>query len=228
MLTKTQKKTYDFIKSYIEREDISPTLNEISLGINIKSRGTISRYVQALVSYGLLAKNKGKNTSRNLVLTDIAPSDILNSDYEPQKFINNLDKDFNLSLDNYNKLNIPLVGTIAAGQPIEAIEDSSSFNINSILYGDDLYMLKVKGDSMIEEGINDGDFVICEPCNTAENGEIVVALIDNQEATLKKLYKNDDNKILLCPANSNMAPLEYEASRVKIQGILRCQLRSFR
>jgi repressor LexA len=89
-------------------------------------------------------------------------------------------------------------------------------------------MLRVKGDSMIEEGIYDGDYVVCQPSNTANDGDIVVALIDNQEATLKRLYiSNVDNKILLCPANSSMTPLEYDADRVQIQGILRCQLRKY-
>lgn len=229
MLTKSQKKTYDFIREYITRENISPTLKEISLGINIKSRGTVSRYVQALVDFGLISRQKERNTSRNLALTNKTPLDIVTSaDYNPDKFISNLDHEFESQLEDLPKFNIPLVGCIAAGQPIEAINHQNAFNINDILYGSDLYMLRVKGDSMIEEGINDGDYVICEPSNTANNGEIVVALIDDQEATLKKLYKNDNGKILLCPANSDMSPLEYEATRVKIQGILRCQLRNYR
>lgn len=237
MLTKSQKKTYDFIKSYIAREKISPTLKEISLGINIKSRGTVSRYVQGLIELGLITKHKEKNTSRNLILTNKTPLDILTTNksnifddtYNAESFINNLSDNLSLEskLENIS-LNIPLVGTIAAGRPIEAIHDSEEFNINDILYGKDLYMLKIKGNSMIEEGINDGDFVICEPSNTANNGEIVVALIDNQEATLKRIYKNDHGKILLCPANSDMKPQEYDATRVTVQGILRCQLRSYR
>jgi repressor LexA len=242
MLTKSQKKTYDFIKEYINREKISPTLKEISAGINIKSRGTICRYVYALIELGLIGKNKEKNTSRNLVLTDKSPLDILTTKsnntgitdkhYNAKNFINDLSDNlsFPISFDetNFKMPCIPLIGVIAAGQPIEAINDADSFNINDILYGKDLYMLRIKGYSMIEEGINDGDYVICEPCATADNGEIVVALIDNQSATLKRIYKNDHGKILLCPANSNMKPQEYDASRVTVQGILRCQLRSYR
>lgn len=223
MLTKSQKKTYDFIKGYITQLHISPTLQEISEGINIKSKGTVSRYVQSLVDLGLIAKLKEKTTSRNLTLTNTVPLDISYSNNLDNNFRYHISKDLNLK----TVPSIPLIGTIAAGRPIEAIETSEEFNIYNILYGTDLYMLKVKGDSMIEEGISDGDFVICEPRNTADNGEIVVALIDNQEATLKRIYKHNNGTILLCPANSTMAPLEYEASRVKVQGILRCQLRSY-
>lgn len=230
MLTKSQKKTYDFIKSYIARLNISPTLQEISEGINIKSKGTVSRYVQSLIDLGLIAKLKEKTTSRNLALTNTLPLDMFYPHYIDRNF-NNIDNNFrynlNKDLNTKNIPNIPLIGTIAAGRPIEAIESTEEFNIYNILYGTDLYMLKVKGDSMIEEGINDGDFVICEPRNTADNGEIVVALIDNQEATLKRLYKNNNGTVLLCPANSSMAPLEYDASRVTVQGVLRCQLRSY-
>lgn len=233
MLTKSQKKTYDFIKEFIGREKISPTLKEISLGINIKSRGTVCRYVHALIELGLITRQKEKNTSRNLALTDKSPIDTLTMGYNANKFISNLSDNLKLANKQVNKvdikkLDIPLVGNIAAGMPIEAVADTHDFNINDILYGQDLYMLRIKGNSMIEEGINDGDFVICEPSNTADNGEIVVALIDNQEATLKRIYKNDHGKILLCPANSTMQPQEYDATRVTIQGILRCQLRSYR
>lgn len=231
MLTKSQKRIYDFIKEYIALESISPTLNEIALGVNVKSKGTISRYVQSLIDMGLLVKLKTKATSRNLALTNTVPIDML----DVNKVIdnNNLDPDFRFNINSknnksFNISNIPLVGTIAAGRPIEAIANNDQFNIHNILYGSDLYMLKVKGDSMIEEGINDGDFVICEPSSTADNGEIVVALIDNEEATLKRIYNHNDGKVLLCPANSDMAPMEYEANRVKVQGVLRCQLRSYR
>lgn len=233
MLTKSQKKTYDFIKDYIEQENISPTLNEIALGINVKSKGTISRYVQSLIDLGLITKLKDKTTSRNIVLTNTIPIDMLNSEQVLHNI--NLDPEFrqnlfnnSLSASRFNMSHIPLVGTIAAGRPIEAITDDNTFNINNILYGEDLYMLKVKGDSMIEEGINDGDFVICEPSNTANNGQIVVALVDDEEATLKRIYNQDNGTVLLCPANSDMAPMEYAAARIKVQGILRCQLRSYR
>lgn len=227
MLTKSQKKTYDFIAEYIAREDISPTLNEISLGINLHSRGTVSRYVQSLVALGLIARKKEKNTSRNLSLTSLTPVDMIKAKSTAE--IYNLDDKFNYTIPHQSnfKLSIPLLGVIAAGKPIEAIRDNENFNINDILYGKDLYMLKIKGRSMIEEGIHDGDYVICEPASTANNGEIVVALIDNEEATLKRMYKNADGKILLCPANSDMSPLEYDAHRVQIQGVLRCQLRTY-
>ncbi len=213
MLTKSQKKTYDFIKNYINNKELSPTLQEISSGIEIKSRGTVSRYVQSLIDLGLLSKQKKKNTSRNLVLVNN---------------ISHLSNSFSSNVTKLQVPSIPLLGTIAAGQPIEAIPPADYCNINDIIHGDNLYMLRVKGDSMIEEGIYDGDYVVCQPSNHARDGDIVVALIDESEATLKRFYYNNNSqKVLLCPANSNMTPFEYDQHRVKIQGILKCQLRKY-
>ncbi len=114
---------------------------------------------------------------------------------------------------------ITLKGRIAAGSPIEAITDNETLDIVNIFLGPGRYALKVKGDSMIEEGIFDGDVVICESCETAPDGKIVVALIDCQEATLKRIKHNSDNTITLIPANALLKSLTYPKERVTIQGI---------
>jgi repressor LexA len=114
---------------------------------------------------------------------------------------------------------IPLLGCIAAGEPIEAINEPEVIEISSIFSGPGRYALKVKGDSMIDEGIFDGDIVICQSATTARSGQIVVALVDMQAATLKRLQWNDDQTIALIPANSSHRTQIYPAHQVKIQGI---------
>ena len=114
---------------------------------------------------------------------------------------------------------LPLVGAIAAGQPIEAIEQQETIDLASIFLGEHRYALKVKGDSMVDEGIFDGDVVVCERTQTAENGQIVVALIDHEEATLKRFFHNKDESVTLVPANSSHHPMIYSGDRVEVQGI---------
>ena len=120
---------------------------------------------------------------------------------------------------------IPLLGRIADGKPIEAITNVESVPINEMLIGENRYALQVKGDSMIDEGILDGDIVICDKRDTAREGEIVVALIDQQEATLKKIHFSKDKKIILIPANSSHKPMTYSPTRVQIQGVFMGLLR---
>jgi len=120
---------------------------------------------------------------------------------------------------------IPLLGYIAAGQPIEAIEDANPFDVLSLLKGTNYAALAVKGNSMVEVGIFDGDYIFYEPRNTAENGAIVVALIDQQEATLKRFQRNKDKTVTLVPANIALKPQVYEAHRVTIQGVYRGVMR---
>ena len=114
---------------------------------------------------------------------------------------------------------IPLVGNIAAGKPIEAIEQKETINISDIFLGINRFALKVKGDSMIDEGILDGDVIICQQSNVAQNGQIVVALIDKNEATLKYFHLEKGGNVKLTPANRNLKPMVYAANRVFIQGI---------
>lgn len=118
-----------------------------------------------------------------------------------------------------SSMRLPLVGRIAAGVPIEAIPEADVIDVAAFLEMDDIYVLEVKGDSMIEEGIWDGDNVICQRQNTAKENDIVVALIDNQDATLKRINFKSQGKIILVPANSKLKPQTYPANRVQIQGV---------
>lgn len=123
---------------------------------------------------------------------------------------------------------LPLVGRIAAGAPIEAIPNHEMLDLSGLLSSNDHYVLEVRGDSMIEEGILDGDHVICKRQNTAVEGDIVVALIDNQEATLKRICFQTKDKITLLPANSALKPQVYPSHRVQIQGIFIGLLRLYK
>lgn len=187
LLTLSQNKTLQFIQSFIKQNGYSPTIAEIAVGIGIKSRGVVHRYVSALVQQGLLELVPGRR--RNIQLRK-QPSNLL-----------------------------PLVGRIAAGKPIEAIKNDEAIDVLNIFLGEGRYALKVKGDSMIDEGILDGDLVVCEYTQVANNGKIVVALIDGQDATLKKIRYNKDNTVSLIPANKKLQSMTYPKERVQIQGI---------
>ncbi len=193
MVTPTQHKIYDFIKKYISEHNYSPSLNEIAEGIGIggRSKSLVSRYVHALVKAGYLELESGQYRQ--------------------------------IRLKEKNKPNLPLLGCIAAGRPIEALSANEQLNLIDLLETTDRqerYALQVKGDSMIDEGIWDGDIILCEPRASAKNGEIVVALIDEQEATLKRIQNNNDGTITLWPANPTLQPMIYPANRVRVQGIL--------
>ncbi len=125
----------------------------------------------------------------------------------------------NIRLVSQQSDQVMIVGKIAAGQPIEAIEEQEPLDISHVFLGEGRYALKVVGDSMVEEGIFDGDIVVCEKAQRAEKGQIAVVLIDQSWATLKKVYWESTGQVLLVPANVNHEPQIYEASRVTIQGI---------
>lgn len=125
----------------------------------------------------------------------------------------------NIEIIDEDEYMLPLVGKIAAGQPIEAIEEKETVNINSLFIGKNRYLLRVSGDSMIGDNICDGDYIVCEQCNTARDGTIVVALIDNQEATLKRIFRNQNGTVTLVPSNPELSPMVYPAERVIIQGM---------
>ncbi|GIS85957.1 MAG: transcriptional repressor LexA [Gammaproteobacteria bacterium] len=201
MLTSSEKKTLKFIQKYCIEKGYSPTLTEIAKGIGIKSKGVVHRYIKTLESLNLISISSHRK--RGIVL--------------------NLEAYENQSVAPI----IPLLGRIAAGQPIEAIEGREEINLADFIMNPDRFALQVSGDSMIEAGILDGDTVIIKHQNTAENGDIIVALIDGLEATLKRLKKLPDGMILLIPENKLMEGLIYEAKRIQIQGVVVGQLRSY-
>jgi repressor LexA len=193
----SERKTLAFIEHFVATHGYSPKLHEVCEGIGISSKGTVSRYINALIEAGLLVKEVGK--SRGLALV----GESNHAAHRPS---------------------LPLMGSIAAGKPIEAIPDHQLLDFSSLM-GEGLYALKVRGFSMQDEGILDGDFVICHAQNTAKDGEIVVALIDDQEVTLKRLFWESKTHLKLVPSNASMSPLVIEAERVVIQGVFKALLR---
>lgn len=190
MVTPVQQRIYEYIQQYIAEHQYSPSLQEIACGIGISpnSISLISRSIHALVAAGRLQFHK--KGYRNIQVVEEANAG----------------------------LTLPLAGRIAAGVPIEAIEDKRTVDFGSILHGDH-FVLEVKGDSMIEEGILDGDYVICRQAQQAREGEIVVALVDQQEATLKRVSYQVKDRVTLIPANPAFKPKAYLPQRVQIQGV---------
>ncbi|MEK7595181.1 MAG: transcriptional repressor LexA [Patescibacteria group bacterium] len=193
-LYKKQKLILDYISQYIQKTGYSPTLQEIANAMGLSSLATVHEHLQALVKKGVI--NRFEGAVRGIEVLD-------------QKIATTL-----------QGVELPLIGFIAAGRPIDAIENPTE----TIMVNADLvskvkrcFVLQVKGDSMIDEGILDGDYVVIAQQATANNGEIVVALIDNEFATLKKYYKEKDT-IRLQPANPNMQPIF--AKDVKIEGVV--------
>ena len=191
-LYRRQKQILDFIKQYIDKYGYSPTLGEIAEAIGVSSLATIHEHLQALVAKGVIKKFEG--AVRGIEVMDQVISKQLTG------------------------IELPILGFIAAGQPIQVYTDpDATIKVSpSMVSGKKRsYVLQVKGDSMIEDGILDGDHVIIEEQSTANNGDIVVALLENGLATLKRFYKEKD-RIRLEPANSSMSPIY--ATDVKIQG----------
>jgi repressor LexA len=191
-LYKRQKQILDFIRQYIDKYGYSPTLGEIADSIGVSSLATVHEHLQTLATKGVIKKFEG--AVRGIELLDQKASAVLKG------------------------IELPVLGFIAAGQPIMTYTDpDASVNVpSSMVTGKKRsYVLQVKGDSMIEEGILDGDFVVIEEQSTAHDGEIVVALLENGFATLKRYFK-EPNRIRLEPANASMEPIY--ATDVKIQG----------
>ena len=199
MLTKKQKELLDYIALINNNSGISPSYEEMKNKLNLKSKSGIHRIISALEERGFIRKLANKARAIEIINNNMV---------NPQELINKV-------------IDIPLYGKIAAGTPIEAISNSSSLitTPTNMIKGGEHYALEISGDSMINLGINNKDIAIIKKSKVANNGEIVVALIDKNEATLKKFKKTSTN-IVLIPANDLYQTQTYEFTRVQIQGIL--------
>ncbi len=227
MLTLKQNQLLTFLIKRLEEHGVSPSYEEICKELSLKSKSGIHRIVKSLEERGYIERLENRARA-------IAPkknpngqpyiSNIINLNNEFSK-----SKNQNLSLENNTYFNkIPLLGKIAAGTPIEAISNYDNFiEIPNNTLSDDSYALTVEGDSMIDEGILDGDVVVIDKKAEVTNGDIVVALIDKEEATLKKLRKRGDS-IALEPANKNYKTQIYGPDRVIIQGKLKTLIRNYK
>ena len=223
MLTKKQKNLLIFINKKIRSSGISPSYEEMKNSLNLKSKSGIHRLISALEERGFVKRLAHKARALEVVKLpeNASANDIFNS-FTTRVIKGGLDK----SKSNSSKVSV--LGSIAAGTPIEAIQHE----VDKVALPEDLqkngeyFGLKVKGDSMIEAGINDGDTVIIKKTSTADTGQIAVVLIDEQEATLKRIRKKG-NTIALEAANKNYDTKIYASNRIKIQGRLISLYRNF-
>ena len=204
VLNRRQREIFNFLRDNAESFACPPSLDELCAALGMASRGSLYKHIMALIQAGLVEPFTG-NKQGGVRLTAQAQSD----DLMPEQ-------------------GLPWVGSIAAGKPIAALETINYMTVPDALKTDKpCYVLQVKGESMIEAGIFDGDWVVIEQRDYASNGEIVVALIDNAEATLKYIEQTAE-QVLLLPANVNMTALSYHPEQVAIQGVLVGQMRSYR
>jgi len=199
-LTKKQKEVLDFIEFHTKERGYAPTYREIAAAMGKSSPATIHEHIRSLTSKGYLSGEKNKARSMEMVN--------------------------NMTLDPAHAIFLPLVGVITAGAPIEAIEERETMAVPADLVVDTVntYVLRVRGESMIDDGILNGDLVIVERNPSPKDGDVVVALLDNAYATLKRFYR-EANRIRLQPANSTMKPIY--AQDPLIQGVVRAVIRKF-
>lgn len=208
-----EQKILNFMKKEIKQKGYPPTVREICSALGIKSTSTVHKDIESLVKEGYIVKDPSKPRALNII------------DNDPQAAP--APEGFGDTLKRTDVVDIPVVGHIAAGAPIlaqENIEDSFPIPARYISRGIDNFMLVVRGESMIEAGIMDGDYILVEQTNTATNGEIVVAMIDGfeSEATVKTFYK-EDGHIRLQPENSTMSPIIVDDVTIlgKVKGVFR-------
>ncbi|PIE00049.1 MAG: repressor LexA [Thiothrix nivea] len=195
MLTRRQQEVREVIHAWYQSHGYAPTLDEIGQAVGIKSRSTVHQHIQALIRENYLLPSTGKRA------------------YEiPEQEIERHSQ-INLTLPG-----LPLAGQIAAGKPIEAIPDRNDISPNELFTGPGRYSLKVRGDSMIDIGVMDGDYVVIQSVKDARNGDIVVALVDNEEVTLKRIFYYPTGEVELRPENTQMPPMVYPAESVQVQG----------
>ena len=225
MLTKKQKNLLIFINEKLKRTGISPSYDEMRVSLNLKSKSGIHRLISALEDRGFIKRLPHKARALEVIkLPENAGAQDLYNNFSPKIIKGGLDLN---KIDN-EEVFVPVLGKIAAGAPIEALEDKTeSLPLSkSFLGSNEYFALKVEGDSMIDAGINTGDYVIIKKTNIAESGKIVVALIDDHEATLKRMRKKGPS-VALESANPAYETKIYNSERVKIQGVLASLYRKF-
>lgn len=207
-LTKRQKEVLDFIADFVEQNGYSPSYEELAQGLQLASLATVHKHIQALESRNYLRRLF--NQSRSLEVSS--------------KYVQERRKGRAATKSG----EIPLAGRIAAGAPVEAIEGQDTLQFTDFTGKGDTFALEVSGESMIEDHIMSGDYVLVERAQQARDGEIVVALVDGRDATLKRLYHEPGGRIRLQPANAAMQPIVVDAASVQIQGRVLAVLRKYK
>jgi repressor LexA len=195
-ITRRQREVYDFISRFVAENNYSPSYEEIRIGLGLNSLATVHKHISNLEKKALLTRDYNRSRSIDL----LPPKGKLKQ-----------------SMSVNTSVVLPLLGRIAAGRPIEAVQNPETISLADFVRSKEVFVLEVRGDSMQDEAILDGDYVLVEKSKTAHNGDIVVALVDTTDATLKRFYREGD-KIRLQPSNSTMKPIIVPASTVEVQG----------
>ena len=191
-LTRRQREILDYLREFMEEHGYAPSLEEIGRRFGLSSLATVHKHLTNLQAKGFIKRAWNRSRSVELLPTRAGG----------------------------NALELPLLGYVAAGAPIEAVVSSETVSVPEELVGRrETYALRVRGDSMIDEQIRDGDIVIVEDRQTTQDGETVIALVDGSDVTLKKLY-HEGGRVRLQPANSNVAPIVVAAAQVRVQGVV--------
>ena len=193
-LTKRQQEIWEVIRKWYQTHGYTPTLDEIGKVVGINTRSTVHQHIQALIKQGYLLVSAGKR-AYEIPVDDMERNPQMN-------------------------LGLPLQGQIAAGKPIEAIPDQNDISPNELFTGVGRYALKVRGDSMIDIGVMDGDYVVIQSVEDAHNGDIVVALVEREESTLKRIFYHANGEVELRPENPEMEPMVYPGDSVQVQGLM--------
>lgn len=219
MLTKKQRDLLVFINDYIQNTGLSPSFEEMKDGLDLKSKSGIHRLINALVERGFLERLPNK--ARALEVKKLPENMPSASNTNKMHVVSS-------AASSSETATIPLYGKIAAGTPIEALRhEQETVDIPMGMLGTQpCYALTVEGDSMMKVGIIDGDIVVIEKCDRAKDGDIVVALVDDEEVTLKRL-RREIGSVVLMPENDSYQPIRLAPNRVKIQGRLRSLFRSY-
>ena len=200
-ITKRQREVYDFIASFVQSNGYSPSFEEIGDGLGLSSLATVHKHISNLEKKGLLKRDYNRSRSIDV----LAPRGRMKQAMGMA------------AVATAAGVSLPLLGRIAAGQPIEAVQNPETISLGDITRSRDVYVLQVRGDSMQDEHIVDGDYVLVENTKVAHNGDIVVALVEGSETTLKYFFKEGD-RVRLQPANSALKPIIVPAQDVQIQG----------
>ena len=198
VLTRRQRQVIDFIAGFLQEQGYSPSFQEIAQGLGLSSLATVHKHVLTLERKGFLRRQYNQSRS-------IEPS---------PRYLQEVRR----ARQDRAASELPLLGRIAAGKPVEAPEQPETISFGDFFRQKDVFVLEVKGDSMIEEHILDGDFILVEKTPQVSDGDIVVALVGGSESTLKRLYREGNGRVRLQPANARMKPIVVPAEDVTVQG----------
>ncbi|MCB2156504.1 transcriptional repressor LexA [bacterium] len=202
-LTRRQREVFEFIRGFIDENGYSPSLEEVAKGLDLSSLATVHKHLTNLSEKGMIRRhwNRGRGIE---ICSDLGQPSMVSMELEACYAI-------------------PIRGTVAAGEPLDVEEDLTerlSVPSDLVRNAEQTFVLRVRGDSMIDEGICEGDFIICERRSEARNGQVVVALVGGHETTVKKFYRESPSEVRLQPANPYMAPIYVKAADVAIQGVV--------